>query len=295
MRNLLGLALVLALPACGDDGPPPVCSEDGGAACFQLPTEVLVAHAGTDTDSALLGCGALAPTDSTIAVTLSGTITKYGADPIDGAALEVFDDAALAGTPIATATTASDGSFTFSLPAGTPDLLYGTIVADGYFDAELHNARPDLTADVTGFDLVTLDADLLGTLAALVNDEVEPATVAMAVVVSDCARYNLEHAVVTLSTAAGTRAFVPGASVYYGTAGAIPLPVIPEDGPDTADNGAVAVVNAPEGDDFFLQAWGFPDADALAQGAAGLVLIAEYPVHTTPGSIQEFVLFANQD
>jgi hypothetical protein len=54
-----------------------------------------------------------------------------------------------------------------------------------------------------------------------------------------------------------------------------------------------AFINVPA-EPVYLQLWGFPDEAALARGEDGLVLVAEYPIHTSAETVHAFSLFANQ-
>ncbi len=293
-RALLGAAL---LAACGgDDGPvdPGVCSVDGGAACFQLPTAAMIAHAGDVTGPAAIGCGPVTPVDSTMPVDVSGTVRDYGGAPVAGAALEVYSDDRY-DAPVITATGDAAGAYAVTLPSGTPDVLYGKVTAADHVDIYVHQARVDLTTTPVGpIDWLTTTPEFLATTAALVDDEIEPGTATLASIVWDCDRAAIEHAAVVLSATAGERDFVPGASIYYAAPGGLPLPVPPEDRADTADNAAAAIINAPAGGTLFVQVWGFADQAAVADGEAGLTLVAEHAVVRFPDSGVIVNLWANQ-
>jgi hypothetical protein len=295
MTRMLGV-LVLVVAACGGgDDDPGVCSQDGGEACFQLPTAALAAH---DADSAVpadIGCGAIVPRDSTIEVTVSGTVKNYsGGTPIPSAAISVYDSNDY-DTPIATTTAGTDGTYSIVIPTGTPDLLFAKVVADGFVEIYVENLRPDLTtATIADFDLSMATAAFLDTTFALVDTDWDHTKAGIAAVAQDCSRHPLEHAVATISATAGERDFIAGAPVFYAAAGDFPLPVPPDTRGDTNDNGAIAALNIPPSGTAFLQIWGFPDAGAVAEGEAGLELVAEYPLNLFADEALGFTAWANQ-
>jgi hypothetical protein len=297
MMNRFLMALVLA--ACGNnllppDAPKPICAVDGGAACFQLPTAPLVAHSTTATMPVVLGCGAHVPVLSTLTVTVSGKVQNYTGGTVASAYLLVYGRSDFT-TPITSASSDVDGSYTMDLPVGTPDTLFGKIVATGFADIYAANARLDLTmATLPNFNWTTATEAFLDTVFGIVNAVRDRTKAAMAITALDCNGFAIEHAVATVSSTSRTRTFIPGASIFYGAAGTFPVPVRPETRGDTNNNGAIAAFNVPPTGSSFLQIWGFPTAAAQAVGASGLVLIAEYPLTLFAGESVGFSAFANQ-
>jgi hypothetical protein len=110
--------------------------------------------------------------------------------------------------------------------------------------------------------------------------------------VYDCNRMVVQHVAVTVSITSGSRAFVPGLSVYYGAPGVVPLAVPPDERADTNDNGAFALFRIPDGQHVFVQAWGFLDAAAQAKGEAGLTLIGEQVVHGVANAVANVTVWA---
>lgn len=297
MRTFLGLVVVCAgLAACSDD-PAPTCEKGGGVGCFTLPTAAMVAHtSATMTAPAALGCGPLVPYMSTNVTTLTGSITDYkdSTKGVGGATFKLFQTSDFA-TPIAMATTASNGTYSMSIVFGTSDILFGSVTATGYVDAYYANLRPNLTQPITSkFNLSTVTPDFLDQLYTLVRSTQDVKRASIAIGVTDCQRYPIEHAIAVISATSGKRTFFTGAQVFYAAAGAYPVPVLQSVRADTNDNGAVAALNVPVDHPSFLQIWGFPDDTAVAKHEAGLVLVAEYPLTLFAGESSGFNAFANQ-
>jgi hypothetical protein len=274
--------LVILLVGCGSDAPPPDCRLDGGAACFQLPTAALQVRDATYS----AGCGLIVPAPAPTAVTFTGDVATFGTNkPIANAPISLTTRPDFT-SPVGTATSAADATYSLQLPQGTPDLLWGIVSGDGHLTTYVHEFRPDLSmGDIPDFDLRLFKADTIEGAAILVEEIWDPTAFAIAGFVFDCERRAVEHASVALSSTSGERTFVEGARLYYGAPGAVPLAVPPDERGDTNDNGAYAVFNVPPGATLFTQAWGFPDDAALAEGEAGLVLIAETAVHSVADAV----------
>jgi hypothetical protein len=290
-------ALVILLGGCGGESADPgICHVDGGAACFQLPTAPMIAHAGDIVRPAATGCGAVSPVDSLVEVSVSGVVRDYnGSTPVPGATVEVYDEDGY-DTPVATAVADDAGAYQATLPVGTPDVLYGKVIAPGYVDVYVHQQRADLTQPtLAGVDWLTSTDAFLGTVAGVVEVQRQPGTATLATIVWDCERGPIEHAAVAVSATAGERDFVAGASVFYTLSGALPLPVPPEMRADSSDNGAVAIFNAPVDGRLYVQVWGFPDEAALDRGEDGLALVAEHAVVRFADAGAVVNLWANQD
>ena len=221
------------------------------------------------------------------------TKSHSGAAAVAGATITVHDRDDFT-SPIVSATSAQDGTYSLVVPAGTPDRLFVTSTAVGFVDASYANLRPDLSqAAVTDYTLWLSTEVFLDAALALVDDTWDHATASIAGFAFDCDRRKLEHAAVTVSSTSGQRDFVPGVSVFY-SAGDIPLPAPPDVRGDTSVNGGAAVVNVPADGPAYLQVWGFPDAAALSDGEAGLVLVAEYPLTRFSGKVLAFFAWANE-
>jgi hypothetical protein len=292
------IAIAVALmTGCGDggtvtpDAPSTACKDMGGSACFQLPTAPLSTRDGVPS---ALGCGPVVPVVSSAAVTISGNFGAYGTNaPIVGGQVALYASPDYV-TPVATATSQADATYAITLPAGSPDLLWGTIAADGFLTTYVHASRPDLThGDITMFNLRTLTSQNVESAGLLVKEDWDPAFTVIAGTVIDCSKLIVEHAAVVLSSTSKLRTFVPGATVYYGAPGAVPLAVPPDQRGDTNDNGIYAIFRVPSSPTY-VQVWGFVDAAAQGRGEAGLTLISEWPVHAVANSVIQFADWVNQ-
>ena len=282
--------------ACGGDGEsrdPARCHLDGGEHCFQVPTAVMVSHFEDQDLDTVIGCGPLEPALAATNVTLSGTITDYsGGGEVADATITIYDDEDFT-NEIGNATTAADGTYSIGLPAGTPDILFGTLEADGYVTLHDYNGRPDLTGATAELNLVMATEELLDTFAGLVDTDLDPDGAIVAAIASDCDRNSIEHVAAVVSATSGERDFVDGVNLFYTAAGALPVPVTPDVRGDSNDNGLIAILNVPA-QPVYLQLWGFPDEAALARGEDGLELVAEYAIDLDAGTSNGFVAFANQ-
>lgn len=291
---LVGLGLAV-LGACG--GETAVCHRDGGAACFELPTEVMGTYGpGGISDPLSIGCGAIVPTPAAMAVTLGGTLTDYSSNqPVVGATFEVFQHGDHEGTPIASATTDASGAYSMTLPSGTSDLLSGAIAGGGVIPELRDQLRPDLGQATAALDVTTGTAEVLDQVAQGVGVDRDAGLGQVWVRVLDCNRFAIVHAVVVLSATPGVRDFVDGVPLFYSTAGA-PFPLPNPDGiTATTSDGTAVALNVPLAGAQYVQAWGFVDAAAAARGdEASLVLVAERAVSRRAGTITRVELWANQ-
>lgn len=290
------LVVVLA-GACGDPEPAPIpgehCKAEGGAACFQLPTAPMINQ---DGEPSAIGCGPFEVTESTAPITFAGVVETFGGgEPIADADLAIFDAVDFA-EPIVSATSGDDGTYTFSIPAGTPDLLWTERGSEGFLTAYFHAFRPDLSGDTdySSFDLPMFTVENIEGASVLAEERWDTATAVAAGNALDCDRRVIQHATVVASSTSGSRTFIDGVSVYYGAPGAVPIVVPATDRPDTNDNGAFAVFRLPPGEEVYVQTWGFPDEGALAEGEDGLVLIGEQPVHIVADSVVQMQIWADQ-
>jgi hypothetical protein len=283
---------LLTVAACGGDdggGSPDAstinqdCQSMGGAACFQLPTAPMN---NSDGASSALSCSAYVPRMSTSAVSYIGKVTFFGtSNVIAGAEISAFASVAYQ-TPVATTTSAADGTYTLTIPAGSADVFWTSVSGPGALTAYAHDFRADLfNGDVTNFNLRLFTPANIEGATGLVGGMWDTSRAVFAGYAVDCDRRVIEHAVAVVSSAQGTRTFVAGTQVYYGAPGAVPLAVPPSDRADTNDNGIVAILGLPPGDGLHLQLWGFRDAAALAQGADGLSLIADHPLHVVAAGV----------
>lgn len=300
MQNTTIMIGILALGACSDGGPA-VCSRDGGAACFELPTRPMRWYVnGGDSGPAVIGCGEIAPVPSAMAVALQGRVTNWDtAVRVAGVTLEVFDAGDYA-SPIATATTDGNGAYSMSLASGTPDRLWGTIRGGGSEPQLIHQMRPDLSQATVMVDYaIATPATLDRVIAELpgVGVDRDAGRAQLAVYVLDCGGRAIMETAVVLSTTAGRRNFVDGVPVFYSAVGLeFPLPGPHEEIGVTENDGVAVLLNVPvDGAPLYVQAWGFPDEAAVARGQDGLVLIAEHAPTRRAGWGTRVNLWANQD
>jgi len=281
--------------ACGGGGDAPqdasalACKQMGGAVCFQLPTAPLSTRDGSPS---ALGCGPIVPMPAPTPVTFTGSVLSFGTSkPIPDTTIKLYSSADFT-TPIATATSQQDATYSIQVPAGTPDVLWGFFAAAEYLDIYPHAVRVNLAnGDIPDFTLRMITADNIESAALLVKEIWDTTNMTIAGNVYDCNRMVVMHAAVALSTTSGSRSFIAGASLYYGAPGVVPLAVPPDQGADTSDNGAFAVFRVPNGK-LYLQAWGFVDAAAQARGEAGLTLIGEQPVHGVANAVANVAIWA---
>ena len=286
MRVSRAALSLLTVAACGGDdggGSPDAntinqdCKSMGGEACFQLPTAPMINSDGAPSS---LGCSAYVPRTSTSVVNFTGKVIFFGTNnAIAGAQIDVYNSISYQ-TPVASATSAADGTYTLTIPAGSNDVFWTSVAGPGALTAYAHDFRADLfNGDVPDFNLRLFTPANIEGATGLVGGMWDTSRAVFAGYAVDCDKRVIEHAVAVVSSTQGTRTFVAGPQVYYGAPGAVPLAVPPTDRADTNDNGIVAILGLPPGDNLHLQLWGFRDAAALAQGADGLSLIADHPLH----------------
>jgi hypothetical protein len=264
----------------------------GGAACFQLPTAPMI---NSDGAPSALSCAAYVPMISSSPMSYIGNVGFFGtSNLIAGAQIKVHTSVGFQ-SPITTATSAADGTYTLPIPAGTPDALWISVEGPGVLTAYNHGFRAELfNGDVTSFNLRMFVPSNIEGVTGLVGGMWDESRAVMAAYAVDCERRVIEHAAVTVSSAAGTRAFADGVQVFFGAPGAVPLAVPPSERGDTNNNGLVAIMRLPPGYSLRVQVWGFLDAAAMARGADGLTLIAEHPIHVVANAVLVGDLHPNQ-
>jgi hypothetical protein len=286
---------IVGLVACGSGTSGPdayvkTCVKDGGEVCFQLPTARLTDR---DGNPSTLGCGPIVPKPAPAAVTFTGKVTKYGVSTaIPSAQLELFSDVGLQNR-VTTTTSAADGTYSLTVPQGTPDLMWTRATADSTFlVTHVYGFHAPLDqGNYTNFNVQIVTSDNVESAALLVKEIWDPAKHVIAGTVLDCNRVVVQHAEISLSSTSGTRTFVDGVSTYYGVPGAVPIVAPPDQRGDTNDNGAFAVFHLPPGQPLYVQAWGFLDDAAVAQGEAGLTMFAEDPINVAANEVTSMNLW----
>jgi len=265
------------------------CKEMGGSACFQLPTAPISTREGA---ASALNC--YVPRPAPASVTFSGVVRQFGSSTklVTNATIKLYGSPDYA-TPIATTTSsATDATYSITVPAGT-ERLYGEFSGADYLTIYPEDVRPDLTmGDLTMFNLQMVTPDIIEGAAIPVKELWDPESAVFAGTALDCNGLIIMHAAVVVSTVQGQRAFAPGVSVYYGAAGAAPIAIPPDDRADTNDNGAFALFHLKPGTQLYAQSWGFIDAAAQAKGEAGLTLISEHPLKVVPNTAGNISLWA---
>ncbi len=288
--------MMAALVGCTDNATTKMCTNGSGDACLTLPTAPLLAHPTAMTTGApVLGCGPLQVMTSTMATVFSGAVLDYqnSATMVGGASITIYSQADFTGQ-LVTATSAADGTYSFTLPSGSPNVLFAKVTAANYVDAYYVNGHFDVTKPAVTFNFTDVRTDSVGTLYGLVRETPDPTKATLAIVADDCNRAPLEHAIGVISSTSKKRTLVAGAGVYYTAHGTFPAPVLTSVQPDTTETGLIASVNVPVTGSLYLQVWGFPDATAQAKGEAGLELVAEYPLTLFASEAAIFAAYANQ-
>jgi hypothetical protein len=283
--KLVGLmgVLVAAMAGCSgeDEG---TCEVEGGEACFEAPTAALVAWQNGASSAPSLTCAKPEPTNATQSVALGGLMRQYtAATPIAGVTIDAYSSIDMT-TLVFTSTTGSDGTFSGTIPIGSPDTLHikvtGSAILPGFALYQKYDVTTPSISDLVYYGPTQSLIDLIETTTRTDQDV---AKTAIAAVVKDCDGKNLEHAIVTVSSTSKTATHVAGVNVLYGPAGDLPLPVVRSERADTNDNGAVALLNVPASGTLYVQAWGYLAAGDVAKGTAGLKLLAEWPIVTVAG------------
>ncbi len=201
--QLLGFTLALSLAACGGD--------DGPATVDAAPAASMVMVSG-------------------VAQTVETTSTV----PLAGATIEAF--ARAGGTPLATTTSAADGTYSLTLAtSGTAIDGYLKGTSAGRIDTYLYPPAP-LAADTTDATMLIVNQQTFGLLATLGGVTQDPAKGFIAMVVRDAAGDGVAGATVTV-TPAGT------ARIIYA------VNALPNQGATATDaSGGVFIANTNPGD-----------------------------------------------
>jgi hypothetical protein len=262
--------------ACGDD---PVPQPDNRG--FVVPDAVTLAHtSSTDPGSAPDWSCLRTPTDdtaTTVAITLTGEARDFqrASEKIRDATVTAFRGIDYQ-NPVATSElTGSDGIYSVTLPAGVVRVGF-KVAAPNYMDTFLLNQLFDPGQAEQTLNISAISTGLATALPALIGERREEGTGVLAGAIRDCAGNEVSQAIATVSSAAGSARHLEGAQTYYLDAGAN-LPVRHEELVHTDKNGLFAVFHLPPTATAYIQVWGFVDAAGLAQGEAGLTLLAELP------------------
>lgn len=287
MRLPLAFTLVsLSFAACGgEDGDPmPDANNDIG---FNPPTVTLKANREVSEDNweeiedADLSCLGTASADvaSTVAVTLDTKVTDFqtgGAVP--DATVTVFHNQDH-GNPFDTKTSDSEANISFTIPVGTKRFGY-KMTSEKALPTFLLNQvldSPD-QATQTETEIASVSNATAATLPALIGQTRTPGTGVVAGALRDCQRREISGFIATISSTSMTASPITGAETYYFSS-SVGLPVHHNQQQYASHDGLFMIIqvptSAPTG---YVQMWGYPTAADLAQGMAGLKLIAELQV-----------------
>jgi len=291
VRLGLGLLALAAVPACGgsssgnpDAGPPDAM---GGNSGFVPPMDVTKANMESNGTWMELGdadwsCLNTASDDMPLQadLTLDGQINDFQnmSNGVPDPTVVAFAGTDYM-TPFANGTVTGDGSGNFTglvIPAGTKRVGY-KITAASYMDTFLLNQYYD-PASTTGTQKISaISQGLASALPAFVGFERTPGTGVLAGAMRDCSGHEVSNAIATVSSTSMTHTDLDGAVTYYFSAAA-GLPVNHKQRTSTDQDGLFAVFELPaQTGNSYIQVWGFTSAADVAQGEAGLTLLAELP------------------
>jgi hypothetical protein len=273
-----------------DAAPPLDCRDGGGAGCFELPAAPVMA---IDNDAAVapdFTCAPPPPAQSTATIAVAGTVSDFQTGGrLPDATVAVFRDDGFTGTPLAMATSDAMGAFAFTLPVGTPNILYWRTRAPSALDTFLIGNPIDVTAAMITAARVSVSLSTAGGLAALIGLQRMMGTGIVAGEAIDCRLRRLSGAVITLSSTSSLASgapptFVPGAQAYYFDV-APDLPTSRLQQNTTNTNGLFLLIQVPPSpgtDRVYAQLWGFRTMADVGRGMAGLTLLAERPLRVAP-------------
>ena len=180
MARFVRLVSILALAAaCGKDSPSN--PNTGAYACLGQPL----------------------PTTAPSTVTVSGTVTQGVIGPVASSGATVTAYRTGNAAPLATTTTAANGTFTLTIgTGGTPIDGYLQISKTGYITTYAYPPAP-LAANATESGILVTTSEF-GTLSNVASVTQDPAKGFIAVVVEDCNGAPIAGATITTNPAAGT-------------------------------------------------------------------------------------------
>ncbi len=278
----IALSLMTILVACGGDENSG--DTDGGAddglpeIGFATPTEVTTAYRDLDPGWEVVGAAnwSCLGTPSTetmnaVDVNLTGEVQDFQSnDPIPDAEITLFGDDGITSTALSTATADQDGKYALVLPAGqtlwafklVTDNALDTYTLNEYFD----DAQTAQTAIIDSVSESTAQA-----LPAFIGVTRTPGLGIVSGSIRDCDGNRVKGAIVTVSSTVDEVTPVMGSVGYYFSALSTSLPVRHSQQSFTNDDGVFVVIELPEGQERFLQIWGFVDAADMADGSMTLL------------------------
>jgi hypothetical protein len=290
------LVPALAFTGCGDDGGTAVdasdiCDPEGADPCnpgFVEPEESTHAWNNVDNEWVDQGladwsCLGTASDDEPIAVV--GTLTITGAandfqsgDPVPAASITAFAGIDVDGTPLATATTDDEGTYSVAIPAAAAALAGETrigfrVEADDTLPTLLLNQYFDPDAADQTRDLNSVSETTANALPAFIGVNRTIGRGVLAGAMRDCQGREVSGAIVAVSSTAGSVDHVFGGQTYYFSAGSSSLPVRLTTQASTNKDGLFVVLELDPTASTFVQVWGFTD-----EARTELTLLAELEV-----------------
>jgi hypothetical protein len=302
LRTGLGLSSLLLAVACGgnnannaDAGPP-----DAGPPTnigFTLPTKAthanMSAGSNTWTDLGLADWTCLGTKTSDMPLAADMTLTGHVVDFMDMTksvptpTVDAFSDIDYM-NPFKTLTGDGAGMFTMTVPMGKARVGF-KVHATGYMDTFLLNQYWDPASTTGTLDIGDISMGLATALPAFIDFERQPGTGVLAGAMRDCQHHEVSNAIATVSSVSMMPTHLQGtinvggtpttiiASTFYFDA-STGLPAKHKDKQATDPDGIFTIFNLPPiTGTAYMQVWGFKTDADVAQGMAGLTLLAELP------------------
>lgn len=272
-------ALLVGVLGCGDEGPaadPYQCMAGGGAACFELPTDVIRA---ADADGVavlpVLDCGPYEDLDGTVAFT-GQTIDLITKAPVGDVRVEGFGDLSMTARLF---DVTSDDAGDYTVTAAQTSVSHRRTTRAGSLPVHMLYQRTNVAVPQQSLDLETTTHAQMQSLLQTVGDRFLLSRTQLLATAFDCAGNHLINVIANIGPATarnGSRLFETGVRVYYGR----------EDGTlrrrtelmQTTGGGTLAITNISVGT-HFVQLWGYPTEQDLAVGSPALKLLGEVQIY----------------
>lgn len=214
-----------------------------------------------------------AAAETTVEVALTGFVLDFQSRaPLGDVEVSLYAGSEL-DDALDTTTSAEDGAFALTVPAGTTRASFLTQI-DRAMDTYVVQQpfQPDAAEQM--IDLPSVSTNTAQALPALIGILRTEGTGIVAGSVRDCQGDLVSNVVAALSSRRGAAAHVGGATTFYFSGTFTSLPVEHEDRLSTNVDGLFALIEVPP-EDAFIQVWGFLDGQDPAADA--LTLLAEIP------------------
>lgn len=283
MRTALAFASLslLGTAACGGDdsaaGPDAAVLPNGGFDVAQLSGTTKANMDDEEVGEANWDC-LNTPSDdvpTAVAITLTGVLNDFqtSSTELRDATVTVFEGTDHQNPVDTFGPTAVDGMYSLDLPAGNARWGF-KVTQEDYTDTFLLNQYFDPNTAAQTQDISAISEGLTTALPAIIGLVRTPGSGVLAGAIRDCDEREVSNALATVSATSGEIDHLEGADTYYLDAGA-GLPVRHDQLAMTDTNGLFAVFQLPVSSNAFIQIWGFTDAADIADGEAGLTLLAE--------------------